>query len=158
MIAKTYSGHSSTNLNHVQPKDLLVTLGALGPWSFRPHYHKWQLVPGKTNHRRLGDWVLTALGLCNGQQSLGHWQQPFIGYTKTKDMPGKPKSHATPTPPMSPSELYLQKPVWDFPAGPVAKTPCSQCRGPWFDPWSGDRVPQRVCMLQLKIKDPACYN
>ena len=25
----------------------------------------------------------------------------------------------------------------DFPGGPVAKTPCSQCRGPGLDPWSG---------------------
>ena len=23
---------------------------------------------------------------------------------------------------------------WDFPGGPLAKTPCSQCRGPGFDP------------------------
>ena len=23
-----------------------------------------------------------------------------------------------------------------FPSGPVAKTLCSQCRGPWFYPWS----------------------
>ena len=26
----------------------------------------------------------------------------------------------------------------DFPGGPVGKTPCSQCRGPGFDPWSGN--------------------
>ena len=26
----------------------------------------------------------------------------------------------------------------DFPGGPVAKTPRSQCRGPGFDPWSGN--------------------
>ena len=25
----------------------------------------------------------------------------------------------------------------DFPGGPVAKTPHSQCRGPRFKPWSG---------------------
>ena len=25
----------------------------------------------------------------------------------------------------------------DFPGSPVSKTPCSQCRGPRFDPWSG---------------------
>ena len=23
--------------------------------------------------------------------------------------------------------------IWDFPGGPVVKTPCSQCRGPRFD-------------------------
>ena len=26
----------------------------------------------------------------------------------------------------------------DFPGGPVAKTPRSECRGPRFDPWSGN--------------------
>ena len=26
----------------------------------------------------------------------------------------------------------------DFPGGPVAKTLCSQCRGPRFDPWLGN--------------------
>ena len=26
----------------------------------------------------------------------------------------------------------------DFPGGPVAKAPHSQCRGPRFDPWSGN--------------------
>ena len=26
----------------------------------------------------------------------------------------------------------------DFPGGPVVKTPHSQCRGPRFDPWSGN--------------------
>ena len=26
----------------------------------------------------------------------------------------------------------------DFPGGPVSKTPCSQCRGLGFDPWSGN--------------------
>ena len=26
----------------------------------------------------------------------------------------------------------------DFSGGPVAKTPCSQCRGPGFDPWLGN--------------------
>ena len=26
----------------------------------------------------------------------------------------------------------------DFPGGPVSRTPCSQCRGPGFKPWSGN--------------------
>ena len=41
----------------------------------------------------------------------------------------------------------------DFPVGPEAKTPNSQCRGPGFDLWSGARshMPQlRVHMLQLR--------
>ena len=30
--------------------------------------------------------------------------------------------------------------IWfrDFPGGPIAKTPCFQCRGPEFNPWSGN--------------------
>ena len=28
--------------------------------------------------------------------------------------------------------------LWDFLGGPVARAPCSQCRGPGFNPWSGD--------------------
>ena len=27
---------------------------------------------------------------------------------------------------------------WDVPGGPVSKTACFQCRGPGFDPWSGN--------------------
>ena len=47
----------------------------------------------------------------------------------------------------------------DFPGGPVAKTQCSQCSGPWFHPSQGTRSnkPQlRICISQLK--DPACCN
>ena len=28
-----------------------------------------------------------------------------------------------------------------MPGGPVVKIPCSQCRGPGFDPWSGNEIP-----------------
>ena len=28
--------------------------------------------------------------------------------------------------------------TWNFPGGPVVKTPCSQCRGPGFNSWSGN--------------------
>ena len=28
--------------------------------------------------------------------------------------------------------------IRDFPGGPAVKTPCSQCRGPGFDPWPGN--------------------
>ena len=31
--------------------------------------------------------------------------------------------------------------IRDFPGGPVPKTPCSQCRGSRFDPWSGNYIP-----------------
>ena len=30
--------------------------------------------------------------------------------------------------------------TWDFPGGPVAKTLCSQCSGPRFDPWLGNYI------------------
>ena len=29
---------------------------------------------------------------------------------------------------------FCLKRMWDSPGGPVAKTPCSQCGGPGFDP------------------------
>ena len=28
--------------------------------------------------------------------------------------------------------------IWDFPGGPVVKTPCFHCRGCGFNPWSGN--------------------
>ena len=40
----------------------------------------------------------------------------------------------------------------DFPGGPVAKTPHSQCRGRGFDPWSGNWIPHATA------KDPTCCN
>ena len=35
-------------------------------------------------------------------------------------------------------ELAPQGEDVGFPGGPVVKTPCSQCRGPRFNPWSGN--------------------
>ena len=50
----------------------------------------------------------------------------------------------------------------DFPGGPVAKTPGSQCRGPGFDPWPGTQIPYTVTKnshtVTKKIADPACCN
>ena len=46
--------------------------------------------------------------------------------------------------------------ISDSPGHPVAKTLSSQCRGPEFDPWSGNRMQLRVRMLQLK--DFSCHN
>ena len=40
--------------------------------------------------------------------------------------------------------------TWDFPGGPMAKTPHSQCRGPGFDPWSGNKI------LYASVEDPTC--
>ena len=36
------------------------------------------------------------------------------------------------------SVTHLKWCSWDFPGGPVARTVCSQCRGPGFDPWLGN--------------------
>ena len=44
------------------------------------------------------------------------------------------------TPPLIIFLLYKNSCTWDFPGGPVVKTPYSQCRGPGFDPWSGNEL------------------
>ena len=36
----------------------------------------------------------------------------------------------------------------------MAKTPCSQCRAPGFDPWSGNEIPH----VATKKEDPVCHN
>ena len=35
-------------------------------------------------------------------------------------------------------QLLYKNLMGDFPGGPVAKTSCSQCREPRFNPWSGN--------------------
>ena len=42
---------------------------------------------------------------------------------------------------------------WDFPGGAVVKTPCSQCRGPGFDPCQGTRSHTHAA-----TKEPANRN
>ena len=37
--------------------------------------------------------------------------------------------------------------VWDFPGGPVVKTPRFHCWGHGFDPWSGTKSPHAVCVF-----------
>ena len=34
--------------------------------------------------------------------------------------------------------IYQEGWPWDFPGGPVVKTPCFPCRGREFDPWLGN--------------------
>ena len=50
--------------------------------------------------------------------------------------------------------LLLFRKLWiqDFPGGRVAKTPCAQCRGPNFDPWSENQIPHAA------TKEPACHK
>ena len=52
-----------------------------------------------------------------------------------------------------------------LPWGSVAKTPCSQCSGSGFDPWSGNLLQLKFHMLQVKvphavtkIEDPVCHS
>ena len=40
----------------------------------------------------------------------------------------------------------------DFTSGPEAKIPGSQCKGPGFDPWPGNRIPHAA------TKDSTCHN
>jgi len=39
----------------------------------------------------------------------------------------------------------------DFPDSPVAKTPCSQCKGPRFDSWS--ILPMLGAQVQFMVKE-----
>ena len=47
---------------------------------------------------------------------------------------GKPRHHEI----ISFKKSYIR----DFPGGPVAKTLCSSCCGPRFNPWSGNQIPR----------------
>ena len=38
--------------------------------------------------------------------------------------------------------MKKKKKQGDFPGGPVAKIPWSQCRGLGFNPWSGEEAPK----------------
>ena len=47
------------------------------------------------------------------------------------------------------------------PGGPVARTPRSQCKGPGFNPWSGDQISKASTQslhAKTKIEDLACCN
>ena len=49
--------------------------------------------------------------------------------------------------------------VWDFPDGPVTKTPSSQCQGPGFNPWSGKQIPHAPTKSSsASTKDSKCHN
>ena len=47
---------------------------------------------------------------------------------------------------------------WDFPGGPVAKTPCSHCRGLGSIPGQGTRSHTTTKGLNAATKDPACHE
>ena len=41
---------------------------------------------------------------------------------------------------------------WEFPGGPVVRTPRLHCRGPGFNPWLGTKIPQAAWHSQKKKK------
>ena len=48
---------------------------------------------------------------------------------------------------------------WDFPGSAVAKTLCSEYRGPRFDPWSGNKIPNATTKsLHALTKDPTGHT
>ena len=54
---------------------------------------------------------------------------------------------------------YQKLPYRDFPGGPVAKTLHSQCRGPRFDPWSGNWIPHaKTKSSHATAKEPTHHN
>ena len=49
--------------------------------------------------------------------------------------------------------------IWDFPGGPVAKTPHFQCKRPGFNPWSGNQIPFATTKsLHTATEDPTCHE
>ena len=57
------------------------------------------------------------------------------------------------------TSILIRRRQRDFPGGPVVKTPCSQCRGPRFDPWSGNWILHVATKSpHAATKDPACRN
>ena len=94
----------------------------------------------------------------------GAWWAAVYGVTKSRTRLKRLSS--------SSSREILSDDIKSFPretyffGGLVAKTPCFQFRGCWFDPWSGNWIlcaAGRVCTPQLKIshaapkpEDPMC--
>ena len=46
----------------------------------------------------------------------------------------------------------------DFLGGSVTKTPCSQSRGPWSNPWSGNQIPSATKSSRAPAKDPPGHS
>ena len=59
-------------------------------------------------------------------------------WEKTEFMKSVGYSDLEERPPSKMIKLPLRRQFRDFPGGAVVKTPHSQCRGPKFDPWSGN--------------------
>ena len=123
--------HYALVLREVQPSTALV-LRARGPWlsvgvpastpvqSCLAGRHPVPFSP----FRFLPSWTLRAVTLIGGT-----WPRSSFHFLSTLQFwreRGADKS------------LFKEPLVENFPRGPVAKTPCSQCRGSGFNPWWGN--------------------
>ena len=54
--------------------------------------------------------------------------------------------------------FHLKKCFGDFSGGPVAKTLCSQSRGPGFDPWSENWIPQATIKTWYRARHPGMWS
>ena len=50
-------------------------------------------------------------------------------------------------------KICFKKKLWDFPGGPVVKTPRFHCRGHRFDPWSPSQGSSTCCAVLSKRKE-----
>ena len=66
----------------------------------------------------------------------------------------------TPAPPGEPQKKRRRKLNWGhFPSGPVAETPCFQCRGSGFALWSENSIPHAATKsLHAATKGLMCHN
>ena len=96
-----------------------------------------------------------------------HTQLPLSGHLQMTS--GKLKHNSPPLPPINPAEFINCHYIvvsQEFHGSPVAKTLCSQCWGPRFDPWSGNWISHataQVYLPQLRVhmpqpRDPICCN
>ena len=113
-----------------------------------------------------GSWVKQPRPHSLPPNQAGRNRGGLVGPPGGLSMPSRPHSK----PHLSVLQISSRKrPAGDFPGGPVAKTPCSQYRGPGV--WSLVRKLDPICpnlrvlMLQLqvshatiKMEDPACHN
>ena len=51
-----------------------------------------------------------------------------------------------------------KRPKGDFPGGPVAETPSSQCREPEFHPWSENQIPHAATKKKKKKGPSMAHN
>ena len=104
------------------------------------------------------DWTHT---LCNERKSLNHWTarevpgsvSPFFFPQLVQNVGGYHLSEVSSKilNLWCSGELFFKRLEFrHFPCGPVAKTRRSQCRGPGFNPWSGNKIPHTI----TKIEDP----